>query len=133
MKQGQKFSRQRVVMLKKEMLRGTPDVVLARMERVSANTIRRMRLGETYADVVVEGEESLRPPIDVFYVQDGEQLEVRALPRAVLAKPDEELAAFEARILEHQRVVSERKVPEGAETEEEVRERARLFGAGEGG
>lgn len=132
MKQGQKFSRQRVVMLKKEMLRGTPDVVLARMERVSANTIRRMRLGETYGDVVVEGEESLRPPIDVHYVQDGEQIEQRTLPRAVLLKPDEELDAFEARILEHQARVLAKKAPEKLETAPEVLEKAKQFGVGEG-
>lgn len=135
MKPGQKFSRQRVVALKQAMLMGASDTALARIEKVAANTIRRMRLGETYADVVVEGEESLRPAIDISYVGEGEQVDRRIVARPVPLVPDDEIAAMEARLLAHQekRAVAQASVMAGTGdkvlTEDEIKAKAKLFGA----
>jgi hypothetical protein len=134
-KPGQKFARHRVIELKKAMLMGASDTALARIEKVAANTIRRIRLGETYADVVVEGEEALRPVIDITYVPTGPQVEQRTVVRPVELVPNDELAEMEARVLAHQEKVEQAreavraKDPKEELSEEEVRAKARLFGA----
>lgn len=135
MRPGQKFSRHRVVELKQAMLLGAGDTALARIEKVAANTIRRMRLGETYADVVVEGEESLRPAIDISYVGTGEQVAQRTVARPVEMVPDDEIEAMGQRMMNRQERMAEApkalagKEPDASLTEEELKAKARQFGA----
>lgn len=74
MRPGDKFTDQRVRYIKQALMRGADPRAIARIERVSANTIRRIRDGETYNHVVVEGEDTMRRPLDIVgYAPEGEQ------------------------------------------------------------
>ena len=62
--QSQPFSHAQATEIKKALIKGVHPTALARVYRCSTETIRRMKRGETYNHVVVEGEDSMRPPID---------------------------------------------------------------------
>lgn len=63
----EKFTEARVVQIKQALMRGTDPVLIARIEGVSANTIRRIAKGETYNHVRVVGEERIpgRAPMTI--------------------------------------------------------------------
>ena len=100
---GQVFTEERVKWLKMALLEGAHPVALARVLGVSANTIRRIRDGETYNWVVVPGEDRMRVPIvlEDRHRPEGESFEVRerAGPRVADPMGKEELRAMEERLL----------------------------------
>ncbi len=102
MKKGQSFSDERVRHLKTLMIRGADPVALARLEGVSANTLWRMKKGETYNHVRVEGEDSMRAPINLPDYDPTHRGEVndRALSIPLPANnPDWDADAMLARIM----------------------------------
>lgn len=103
MKAGERFSVETVKGIKRMMLRGARDIPIARLMKCSANTIRRIRSGETYGWIVVEGEEMLRPKIEgVEYDPFEPEVEERSMRVAVAMPTDEEIEETERMLLEHQ-------------------------------
>lgn len=70
MRPGEKFSDERVRLIKRLLARGSDPVAIARIERVNANTIRRILRGESY-NAVSEPEFDAwiaqRRPVDLGY------------------------------------------------------------------
>lgn len=107
MRQGDKFSDERVRQIKLALLRGSHPRAIARLEGVMTATIVRIRDGETYKHVKVAGEEGLRPEVvAVDYDPKGPRVDGRAIPMAVVPISDEEIAAAEQRLLGVQAAVN---------------------------
>jgi hypothetical protein len=133
MRAGDKFTDQRVRYIKQALMRGADPRAIARIERVSANTIRRIRDGETYNHVVVEGEDSMRRPLDI---QGYEPLGVQARNENGLAMPVPEVDAglaemLGAKMMERQAANAGLPRAPEAQVEETAEQRAkRLLGVG---
>jgi hypothetical protein len=129
MQPGQRFSEAKVRAIKQALMRGVHPRVLARLEGVSANTMWRIKNGETYNHVKVEGEDAMRPPLDfVDYKPEGEQFEVRrdVMPLPPATMSDEEAEAMAQRLI-HGNVPLGDRDKRLAEMDEETRERAKRF------
>lgn len=110
MKQGQKFSDERVRFIKELLIQGTHPRAIARMEGCNTNTILRIRDGDTYAGVKVAGEEGMRPPLEVRdYRPVGVQVSDRAIQAVGVMPPQEEIDAMEKRLLVVQAEVDRKK------------------------
>lgn len=127
MKQGERFSDERVRGIKEALIRGTHPRAIARQEGVNLNTIIRIRDGDTYAGVKVFGEEMLRKSV-VFvglYEPKGEQVRNNVVV-PVPEMPQEEIDA------QIERIMSGAPTPGKAlklEIPEDLMEQARIFGA----
>lgn len=96
------FTDERVREIKLSLLRGSDPVSLARLERCSASTIRRIRDGETYNHVVVEGEDAMRKPLRIVEY-DPKSVKTVEEARAVIVPQvsEEKYRAMEADVLGH--------------------------------
>lgn len=137
------FTVSQVMAIKRALIGGAHVTALARWYKCSAETIRRIKRGETYNHIEVEGEECLRPPIALMEFNPGDGTrEPLPLPAGRRAMSDEQAEA-ETRRMEIAMGLRKPDEPEavalvevtppkpagsgGAEVSPEVREQASKF------
>lgn len=87
----QGFTVSQVIAIKRALISGAPITALARWYKVSAETIRRIKRGETYNHIDVAGEDSLRPTIILTEFDPGDGSPVpMVLPAGRVTMSDEE-------------------------------------------
>lgn len=105
MKQGQRFGDDTVRWIKESLLSGTHPRAIARHLGVSLITVQRIKDGDTYTGVRVEGEEGLRPKLVLVNAPEGSVLarktaEVAMAPIAPMT--EEAIEAMGKELLERQ-------------------------------
>lgn len=119
-KQGEKFTDERVRWVKGQLVEGVHPRALARFLRVSLNTVLRIKNGETYLHVQVEGEEMLRPglaymKVDVGGLDEGSGIKRPVATSMVSTITEEEVDEMEKRLLVFQGEVDAKGGPKALE------------------
>jgi len=127
----QGFTDEEARWVKEQLIAGAHPTALARVYGVSAETIKRIRRGETYNHVRVEGEEALRPVIVPVDMSTAPQRVQSRMNVPIRGMSEEEIAESAARVMG-----LAPKVPvkgfqglDTTEMSEELRAQARIFGA----